>query len=290
MSHLQHFIESHGISDKADIQSIETAINCVSEVNTIVYEYVSNIDNKTNKDGFVLHSHLNILDRIFEQTEGMLVAVCTHCPSSAEALARVVVESSINLMFMVLHGNEQTLIGFLDSWLIEHKRKLSEWKEKMSGSIHAERVIPMIDERLKLIDLLKTYLNQIVSACNIERKPHREVWPKSLFKRFSAVDRETDYYESYHRLSGSSHLSGEDTLSWLIALNMDDTYKHTIAKEAVAYSTMMSRIASLFFIDAAVACAIFHGFKDLDNIQKLKNKLVKSVSDITKEAGVPNQI
>jgi len=287
LSHLHQFLKSHGISNKADISSIEVAVYSVSEVNAIVYGFISNIDNKTNKNGFVLHSHLNILSRIFEQTEGMLVCICSRCPTSAEALARVVVESSINIMFMVLHGNEQTLIGFLDTWIIEHKRKLNEWKEKMVGSIHAKRVLPMIDKRLSLINNLEKYLNKIVITCGIERKPHRKAWPKSVFKRFSALDRETDYYESYHRLSGSSHLSGEDTLSWLIALNMDDEYKYTIAKEAVSYSIMMSRIASLFFIDAAVACAIFHGLEDLEDIKYIKNKLIKSVSDITKEAGVP---
>lgn len=287
MSHIHNFTESHGISDKADLGLIKVAIECVSEVNDIVCEFISNIDNKTNKDGFVLHSHLNILSRIFEQTEGMLVCVCTRCPTSSEALARVVVESSINLMFMVAHGNEQTLIGFLDTWLIEHKRKLNEWKKKMDGHIC---VVAMIEERLSLINNLEIHLNQMVTNCNIERKPHRDVWPKSLFKRFSALNRETDYYSSYHRLSGSSHLSGEDTLSWLIALNMDDEYKYTLAKEAVSYSIMMSRISSLFYIDAAMACAIFHGCKDLDRMKNLKNKLIKAVSDIAKEAGVPNQI
>ena len=288
MNYLLKFRKDHNISKNADLQSIEVAVNCVGEANSIAYEFMLYIDNKTHKDGFVLHSHLNMLGRIFEQTEGMLVSIATDCPTSAEALGRVVVEGSVNLMYMTLKGNEQTLVGFFEAWLVEHKRKLGEWKDKITDSAKAERTASIIEERISLADGLENFLDNIVLSCDIERKPYRTVWPKSIYKRFSALDREADYYTSYHRLSTSSHLSGEDTLLWLFALNMmDNKHRLEIAKEAISYSIMMSRVASLFFIDAAMACSGIHGFKDLDKFEKLKSNLTKAILEISNDAGVP---
>ena len=201
MSYIDDFKKSSNLSPSADLSAVLIALEAVYEANKISENFIGNIDNKTNKDGLVVHSHLNILGRIFEQTQGMLVCISTNCPTSAEAIARVVVEGSINLIYMSERGSAATLIGFFDSWLSEHKRKLQEWKEASLGKEYENYVSPMITERLDLVLSYEAYLNIIVSSCNIERKPHREVWPKSLFERFRELGRENDYYESYHRLS-----------------------------------------------------------------------------------------
>ena len=113
------------------------------------------------------------------------------------------------------------------------------------------------------------------------------MWPKSLFRRFSELGRETDYYESYHRLSGSSHINGEDTFAWLLSLKMSDDQKYELAREAAAYSIMMSRIASIIFIDSAIACCLSHDMKSDEQFTLLRSKLERSVADISSEAGVP---
>ncbi|MDO8317730.1 MAG: DUF5677 domain-containing protein [Rhodoferax sp.] len=224
---------------------------------------------------------------MFEQTRGMLVCIATRCPTSSEAIARVVIEGSINLMYLSIKGNNSTLVGFFDSWVSEQRKKLTEWKQREIGHDHDSQIISMIDERLGLLSDYDAFLEQMVLACNITRKPHKEVWPKSLFERFSELGRENDYYTSYHRLSGSSHISGEDTLSWLLALNADEQAKHKIGKEAVAYSVMMSRIASLFFVDALHACCIAHGYESPEKFNNIKRTLIHSVGEIAGEAGVP---
>lgn len=288
MGPIESFKARYKISDEANIDAVRTAVECVCEANLIAYEYLGSIDNKTNKSGFVARTHMNILGRLFEQSQGMLVCIATGAYTSAEALARVLVEGSINLMYMAVKGDETTIVGFLESWLIEHNRKLKEWKKHMEGTIHEERVVPIIRERQGLVSGYELFLDQIIATCGIAKKKHREVWPKSLFKRFSELGRETDYYESYHRLSGASHINGEDTISWLLSLNMNEKQKHDLAKEAAAYSVMMSRIASIIFIDSALACCVSHGRKENDAFGGLRVRLEKSVHDIERSAGVPN--
>lgn len=287
MSHLQHFRKYYRLSPQTDLSSVSISIESTCEANNIASNFIGNIENKTNADDLAVHAHLNIIGRIFEQTQGMLVCIATRCPTSSEAIARVVIEGSVNLMYLTIKGNNSTLIGFFDSWLSEHRKKLVEWRQREIGYEHESHVIPMIDERLGLLSDYDALLEQIILTCNITRKPHKEVWPKSLFERFSELGKENDYYTSYHRLSGSSHVSGEDTLSWLLALRADEQAKYKVSKEAVAYSVMMSRIASLFFVDAASACCIAHSFKSPEKFNSIRKNLIHSVSEIAGEAGVP---
>ncbi len=284
---LESFRTRYRLSETANLKTVAVAVESVCEANFIAYEFLGSIDNQTNREGFVLRTHLNILGRLFEQTQGMLLCIAGESYTSSESIARVVVEGSINLMYMASKGNESAIVSFLDAWLIEHGRKLEEWKSHMKGSAHESRVVPMITSRQELISSYKLLLDHIVSTCGIERNTHKGAWPKSLFKRFEALGRETDYYESYHRLSGSAHINGEDTFIWLLSSSMADNQKQALAKEAAAFSIMMSRIASIIFIDSAIACCMSHGMKSEEQFSSLRSKLESSVEEIARDAGVP---
>jgi hypothetical protein len=76
--------------------------------------------------GFRIHSLLNLRGRTFEHAQAMLVAMATGSPASAEALARIVVESSVSVMYLAAKGDAGTIIRFFRTWLTEHDRKLTE--------------------------------------------------------------------------------------------------------------------------------------------------------------------
>ncbi|EPW8877469.1 DUF5677 domain-containing protein [Pseudomonas aeruginosa] len=287
MSHIEDFRKKFHIDPSANLQSSLIAVNAIHNANNIAIEHLCEIVPSDAKESFRIHSLVNLLGRIHEHSEGMLVAISTGSPASAEALARVVVEGSMNIMYLATIGNPSTLIQFFRSWLYEHERKLSEWKVAVKDESYAEKVLAMINERSDLIQSLVKYVGIIESQASIEPTNESTEWPKSLFKRFEAMGRKTDYYEEYHRLSGASHLTGEDTLLWLISLETSIEQKVSMAKEAWAYSTMMTRIASTYFVDAAAACVIAYGRKNNDDLQQIKQSLARSVHDIAKEAGVP---
>lgn len=287
MSHIEGFRKKFHIDSNASLQSSEVAIEAINSANKIAIEYLGELDSHDIKTGFRIHSLLNLLGRTYEHSEGMLVAISTGSPASAEALARIVVEGSINVMYLATIGNSSTLIQFFRSWLHEHERKLSDWKGMIKDESFAEKVSAMINERSEFIKTLSQYVDSIELQALIEPADKNTEWPKALLKRFEVMGRKTDYYESYHRLSGASHLTGEDTLLWLISLGLPIEQKIKMAKEAWAYSTMMTRIASTFFVDAAAACVIGYGRSNNDDLQRLKKSLAQSVHEIAKEAGVP---
>ncbi len=288
VAHLPAFRKSFRLDPKADLRDVAIAVEAIYQANEVAMSYLGEIDPQENSTGLRIHSLLNLLGRVFEHAQAMLVSLATGSPASSEALARIVVEGSVNIAYLAAKGNAATLIRFFRTWLREHERKLSEWKVEVVNEPYGARVTSMIDERQQLVVGLAAYLDQVEENCSLKNAQDVPDWPKSLFKRFEALGRQTDYYESYHRLSGSSHISGEDTLTWLLALEFPDEKKHQLAVEAWAYSTMMTRIACTFFIDAVASSVIAYGRVENADLRACKQSLARAVVEIAKRAGVPN--
>lgn len=289
MPYLPSFRKTFRLDQKADLREVAIAVESVYEANEIAVSYLGEIDPQENSTGLRIHALLNLLGRVFEHAQAMLVALATGSPASSEALARIVVEGSINIAYLATKGNSATLVRFFRTWLTEHERKLNDWKAEISAAPYAARVTAMIEERRQLVAGLSAYVDQVEEHCSLKEAKVVPEWPKSLFKRFEALGRQTDYYESYHRLSGASHLTGEDTITWLLAMELPSDQKHQLALEAWAYSTMMSRIASTFFIDAAASLVVAYGRTENADLLHCKKSLSKAVVEIAQKAGVPSR-
>lgn len=287
MSHTSKFRKTFKIDARADFGRTAVAIEAVHTAGEMGIDYLKNVDPQNAAAGFRIHSLINLLGRVFEHAQAMLVALSTGSPSSSEALARIVVEGSINIIYLATLGDAATLLKFFRVWTNEHVRKLAELNAEVEGKSYADRVRAMIEERRQLVVGLERFISEVETQCSIVVMPSTADWHKSIFKRFEALGRQTDYYESYHRLSGASHLTGEDTLMWLLALQAPGQHLYRIGKEAWAYSTMMSRIASTFFVDAIIACVISYGRINNEDLAMCQRSLWKSIGEIAKEAGVP---
>jgi hypothetical protein len=288
MAYLPDFRKSFRLDPRADLSEVAAAVEAIYHANEIAVSYLGEIDPQENSTGFRIHSLLNLLARVFEHAQAMLVALATRSPASSEALARIVVEGSVNVAYLAAKGDAATLIRFFRSWLREHERKISELKIEVENEPYGVRVTSMIEERLQLVAGLTTFLDQIEDNCSLKNVEALADWPKSLFRRFEALGRQTDYYESYHRLSGSSHISGEDTLIWLLSLELPAEKRHQLAVEAWAYSTMMTRIACTFFIDAVATSVIGYGRTENADLRACKESLSKAITEIAMQAGVPS--
>jgi hypothetical protein len=284
---LPAFRKAFRLDPKADLRDVAVAVEAIYEAHEVAISYLGEIDPQENSTGFRIHSLLNLLGRVFEHAQAMLVALATRSPASSEALARIVVEGSVNIMYLAVKGNASTLICFFRTWLREHERKLAEWKDQIADKPYGPRIASMIEARQQVVLGLTTYVDQIEENCSLNVDQNSPDWPKSLYKRFEGLGRQTDYYESYHRLSGSSHITGEDTLTWLLALDLPAAARHQLSAEAWAYSTMMTRIASSFFLDAVAATVIAYGRSENADLRASKDALATAVHEIAKKAGVP---
>lgn len=285
--HLSTFRRQFKLDPKADLRNVQIAVEAVYEAQAIGYAFLSEVDPPSAKHGFRIHAFLNLMSRIYEQAQAMLVALATGSAASSEALGRIVVEGSINLMYLATLGNASTLVAFLESWVQEHNKKLIEWEKRIRQGVDASAVQNMIAARQEAMGSYGQYLGIIKDQCGIETALGLYVWPTTMLKRFEALGKESDYFESYHRLSGSSHITGEDTLNLLMALSVGEEHAQEMAAEAWAYSTMMSRLVCTFYVEAVAACVIAYGRTGNEDLSKLRQALAKGVHDIAKAAGVP---
>ncbi|EPJ2922918.1 DUF5677 domain-containing protein [Pseudomonas aeruginosa] len=284
--HLHTFRRQFRLDSELDLGTIRIAVNAVYDAQAIGFSFLSDVEPPSPEDGFRIHAFLNLMSRIYEHAQAMLVALATGSPASCEALGRTVVEGSVNLMYLATVGNASTLVAFLESWVREHKKKLGDWGDRVDAE-HAESIGKMIAERKELVDGYAKYLSLVQIQCQIEEARGSYVWPSTLLKRFELLGRQTDYYESYHRLSGASHITGEDTLTALMALSLDDGNRNKVGAEAWAYSTMMSRLVCVFFVEAVASCVIGYGRRDNEDLQALRRGLAKGVHELAEAAGVP---
>lgn len=285
--HLNTFRHQFKLDPEADLRTVQLAVEAIYEAQAIGFSFLSEVDPAGPKDGFRIHAFLNLMSRIYEHAQAMLVSLATGSPASCEALGRIVVEGSINLMYLATLGNASTLVAFLDSWVQEHNKKLAEWNRRVQGSQHAESVGKMIEIRTEVMAAYAKYLSIVTAECEIEEARGSYVWPPTMLKRFELLGRQTDYYESYHRLSGASHITGEDTLNLLMALTLDDEHAQKLGAEAWAYSTMMSRLVCTFFVDAIAACVLSYGRQGNEDLLTISRGLVEGVRELAEAAGVP---
>ncbi|HDH1550103.1 TPA: DUF5677 domain-containing protein [Enterobacter roggenkampii] len=291
MNHLTEFRKKCGFDKNINLSSIQVALECATEANKLSFNHIAYIDNQTEKDAFIVHSHLNLIGRIFEQIEGMLCCVATQCFPSAEALARVVQESSINLMYMSLHGDERTITAYMAKWYDEHTRKLNEWKKEVSTKEYAAQVIPLIDKRIAAISTYSDYVELAKTNFSVTPREYNDLWWNSLFKRFETLGKACDYFSIYHRLSGSSHMTAEDTILHMMTLQLPPEARYLIAFEACSYSVMMSRIVTSTFVEAVTFCCIRHNMIEEESLSKFKvllSRLNDATKEIAKDAGVPS--
>lgn len=282
---IDDFRAAFKIDDSLDLGEIAPLVEAVNDALREAYAAAFGVDWPTPAVGLRAQTLINLLSRTCEHAQAMLVASVTGSPASSEVLGRTVIEGSINVAYLASKGNGGMLLNFLQSWVTEHKKKLTDWRQLIAG--HApDDVLKRIDYRQEMLDPLTDYVDGVEAFCGLSAERASSPWPKQLLQRFQALGREQDYFECYHRLSGACHLTSEDTINYLIAQQVDAELQVAAAKEAWAYSKMMTMFSTLFFVDAALACAeSFQG--TLPSLNKHRLRITEEIVKIGPAAGVP---
>jgi hypothetical protein len=257
-----------------------------------VMAYMCSYEPPSKREELLVAVYSNMIGRLHEHISGMLVCLATKNAPSAEALARTVLEVSVNLLFMLHDDREKAFLGYCDAWFISHERQLDQWLEYEAKLNKKTGNISKIKNRMEMLEGQKMIIDQLVSTLNMNReKNYRDVYPKSLFKRFKSLGKENQYFTSYHRLSNSSHLLAEDTISWLLGIMNGDREKlFEMGREAMVYSQIMSLIVLVTAIEAIGVFAIVHNFLDCASlVQECRSKLITEVEKLSIHAGVPKE-
>jgi len=161
---------------------------------------------------------LNMLDRIFEYTEGAIAAFAAGAPASSEVISRTAVEASVNLQYILRKDQTERLSQYFYSYLKKEQKEIRDWIKSIESLPPKEATIHR-DAALKkksVIDHLKNFLDQ--SGLPIINSPY---WP-NVAERFRDLGLQTSYRTVYAALSSQTHSDAEDTLNYFLVKSIDD--------------------------------------------------------------------
>lgn len=291
LDHLERFRQMHGLSDHVALQRHAVSIEALLDVHDVTSEFLKERNNKTPGEMLVVLSQINLAARLYEHASGMLLCLACGAWSSAEALSRVVLEGSVSLICLGNDGGGALLKEFFQSGLSDHGRGLEKW-EAFEKSRKNVDVLRKIDERKKYVSFLQTFLDQkamdLTSVPSLASSASAK-WPSTVRDRFCRADMEAAYLSTYHRMSSTAHVLAEDTLHWLMLLHSPLTKEtqQRAQEEADAYSVMLTRIAMISYLNAAIVCCLGKGLQDVSFAKTHREALIRSVEEIAPIAGVP---
>ncbi|MEZ8137622.1 DUF5677 domain-containing protein [Vibrio splendidus] len=290
MNYLSEFRKRRGFDKKHALIDIQVALETAAEAFEVASQLNASVSTNCEKEALIRNTHYVLLNRTYQHIEGMLTCVASGAFSSSEALGRVVNESSINLMFMVLKGDERTITAHFARWYKEHTDQLSKWKDYLKGKEHEEKVSQLIDSRIRTLEICKQYTESLRETYSVEEKELNNLWYNSIQKRFLELGRFEEYVEVYHRLSGASHVTAEDTILSVLSLGLPEGFHKLKDHELNSYSIMMSRVVIRTFLDATVCFCVRNGLDNetqFERFLQLRSAIDRSVKEIASDAGVP---
>lgn len=185
----------------------------------------------------------------------------------AEALARISIEMSVNLLFISTNAAHARSKGLLQACIEARKSRAKKWYKfaaaaSLGGSMRAA------DELLQTTELIE---KRIISSANLPTLP----WPSNSREKFKAVGKEESYCTHFQSSSDSVHLLGEDILNWTIAEFFPEKDRERafagITAEKFSFAIYLSIQAVLSHCEAILALLELMGDFDeiIDEVQRI---------------------
>lgn len=218
-------------------------------INTINVGSHASIDYKIQRIQYMYY-----LERIIELNFSLQNSLTLKKYSTVEALSRVALESSINLMYLLKEKDNERSMGLLSGHIKKNIYKAKKWndfsvknKDKL-GIEHSNRLINKMEEEKK----------RFISSSG--KEPKR--WPDTIKKKFVDVELEETYLTVFASSSDSVHLGAEDIYNRTIVEFSDEK-----AQETLGVSVLAEQASFAIYL---TICSFLHA---LEAVRRLGNKL-----------------
>ncbi|MDQ3009980.1 MAG: DUF5677 domain-containing protein [Acidobacteriota bacterium] len=195
---------------------------------------------------------LHLSDRVYEYVAASIVCFATANGATAEVAARVAIESSVNIRF-ILGGDRNSLaLAWLRHYVIEDAKQINQWEKLLPSMSIEERKEhePSINTRRRLNQIRSNFLTQsekefgALAAIDLTAE-----WPRSIAQRFAPIGEAAAYRTAYARLSSQTHADAEDTISYIMATCLgDNSLLERMAEETRAFSEFLLAYGAYFYL------------------------------------------
>lgn len=246
---IKEFEHHHNIKIKENWNDGEDCVSNLIKLHTKIQLTMSNLKDEDFHKYPTVGIVLQLTERIYEQITGSISCVCTKNHSSSEVLSRTAIESSVNILLMLQGDTESKTFSWLKKYISDDINHIQNWEDSLKNDEEKRIHSPRIDTRRKIHTLKKefvdTYIKQVKEILEID---DTYTLPRKYLKRFQDVDEEITYHTVYTRLSATTHLNAEDTISYMIAkVHGDEQQQLKIGLEHIAFSEYMLIYSLLFY-------------------------------------------
>lgn len=180
----------------------------------------------------------------------------------AEALARISIEMSVNLLFILNDAPHARSKGLLDACIAARKSRAKKWY-KFASTAGLTGSMTAANELLRTTEVIE---QSVISSARLPTAR----WPSNSREKFKAVGLEEAYCTHFQSSSDSVHLLGEDILNLTLAeffpIEGRQQFAANIAGERLSFAVYLLIQAVLFHCEALLA--LFELLRDCDEVAK----------------------
>ncbi|NML32767.1 DUF5677 domain-containing protein [Paraburkholderia antibiotica] len=184
-----------------------------------------------------------IISAIEEMVETTLICLSDQRFTTAEVLSRVILEHSVNLIYIISENPKYRARSFLRAHFENAHSRAKKWHE-YAISQKNKNAIDDAAARMEYLQRIKKVVGGINNA---------EAWPDAR-RRFQSIGAEHFYHDVFAPASDSIHTLGEDSFNNWISGPMNKEYDHDLALAVVhaekgSYAVYMSTNALAFYAE-----------------------------------------
>ncbi len=195
---------------------------------------------------------IHLADRVYEHACAAITCYATGSAAASEVIARVAIEASTNIRYMLLDDHNSMLLAWLRAFINEDERQIEQWSNLLSGlsGDHRKNHEAGIEKRKILLNMRKEF----VTACEHDFENHVAIdrtvkFAPQIRNRFEEIGELLAYRTLYARLSSQTHCDAEDTLNYLQArMSFSQELGEKMGRETIAYSEMLVIYGCIYYV------------------------------------------
>lgn len=252
---LQAFLAKYTIEElsEADIQVIDALQKAY-----VVYEDV--IDGTTSdisKETWGIT--VMMLQIMYKYASSALILALSEQNAAAEIVSRTVVESAINLMYVLHSDTNQRVAYYIADYYYREMDELNRW-EKDTKQLNDEQgrniYLMTIVRKRYILNTLPNMFSQIAGVSF----PSKKQWKKqkiSIAKKFASLGREIEYRTVYAALCTQVHNAPEDLINNMLVnaisnLTGSDHYANALQIEESDFAKTMALRAIGYYLESMI--------------------------------------
>jgi hypothetical protein len=222
-----------------------------------------------------------MLERSNRHAANSLVLLILGQPESAEILARTIMESAINVMYLLHADINEGLNAYFADYIYTERKQNTYWKNAIQKLKVPDEIAmhkKSIEQKEVALNLYEKVIRSAYIGLGAEYKPTAN-W-KKISERFVAVNHEVSYRTIYAALCSQSHGDAEDILNELvISLTNDESLKNKLQQENINFSQMLIYSAIYFYLEAVGTFGYANGLKIVAHEMKKSYFEVRNIAE-----------